>query len=112
MALGDVNGDGYLDIITGSGPRGSATARIYNGNPAGGNGPITNFPAFPAQRTSAALHVAAKDIDGNGKSEVFAAFGSSSIHLVRRFRTLPTQLVDTIHESDPDFRGFASFNIA
>jgi serralysin len=114
IALGDVNGDGYLDIVTGSGPGGSGMVRIYNGNPAGGNQPISSFRAFPAQRSTAALHVAAKDVDGSGKAEVLAAFGSGTIpkYQVKRFRAIPSQLVDIVHETDSDFHGFSSLNIA
>jgi hypothetical protein len=107
VTLGDVNDDGLLDIITGAGPRGSSMVTVYDGNAATGSTPLSRFRAFPTSNDSSGIRVVAKDVDGTGKMQIFAACASpaTSNYEVRRFRPLLGQLVDSILAGDPSFSG-------
>jgi hypothetical protein len=107
VTLGDVNDDGLMDIITGAGPRGSSLVTVYDGNASAGSTPLSRFRAFPTSNDSSGIRVVAKDVDGTGKMQIYAACASpsSSNYQVQRFRPLLGQLVDSILASDANFSG-------
>jgi serralysin len=60
VAVGDVNGDGFMDIITGAGPGGGPHVKVFSGAP--GGGVIRSFFAYdPGFRGG--VYVAAGDYD-------------------------------------------------
>src|SRR5262249_911354 len=73
VAVGDVNGDGTPDVVCGAGPGGGPRVRVFNGvdimagsaNP----GVLSDFFAY-APVFAGGVHVAAGDIDGDGKADV------------------------------------------
>ncbi len=82
VAVGDVDGDGRNEIITGPGFRGGPQVRIFDGY---GNVKHTNgFYAFHTDYRGG-IHVAACDIDGNGEDEVVVGTGFDSQPHVRVF---------------------------
>jgi hypothetical protein len=107
VALGDVNGDGLIDIITGAGRRGSSLVTAYDGTAASGSTPLSRFRAFPVANDSSGIRVVAKDVDGSGKLQVYAACASpaTSNYQVRRFQPLLGQLVDSILAGDASYSG-------
>ncbi|MEA3272284.1 MAG: S8 family serine peptidase [Patescibacteria group bacterium] len=99
VVTADVDGDGYPEIITGAGPGGGPHVRIfsYEGEPIGG------FFAFP-QNFRGGVHIAAADIDRDGKAEIIAGAGEGMIPVVNIFR--PNGLViDSFMAYTEAFRG-------
>ncbi|MFA6524707.1 MAG: L,D-transpeptidase family protein [Patescibacteria group bacterium] len=85
VACGDLNGDGEIEIVTGSGSGGGPHVRIFdvNGNPKFTPG----FFAF-AEDMRGGVNVAVGDVNGDGKDEIVAAPGSSGGAHVRVFNYL------------------------
>lgn len=66
VAMGDVDGDGQDEIITGAGPNGGPHVRVFEAN--GIPLPIYFFAFDPKYRGG--VSVAAGDVDGDGKDEI------------------------------------------
>jgi hypothetical protein len=72
VAAGDVDGDGYADIITGAGAGGGPHVRVLSG---ADNSEIFGFFAYHPSFTGG-VHVAAGDVDGDGHAEVVTGAGA------------------------------------
>jgi hypothetical protein len=81
VAAGDVNGDGYADIITGAGPGGGPHVRVFDGR----NG--TEVMGFFAYATAfmGGVRVAAGDVNGDGRADVITGAGPGGGPHVRVF---------------------------
>src|SRR6185312_6265185 len=93
VAVGDVNGDGHDDLIFGAGPGGGPRVEIVDGNAVLTNGPasavanpIANLlTGFPGNRGG--IRVAAKDIDGDGLTDLIVGDGDTAGSQVRVYRS-------------------------
>ncbi|KKW31915.1 MAG: hypothetical protein UY77_C0041G0009 [Candidatus Uhrbacteria bacterium GW2011_GWA2_53_10] len=81
ITLGDVDGDGALDIIAGSGPGGAPAVRVYrtDGKQLGGE-----FMAYD-KKFRGGVNVAAGDVDGDGTDEIITGPGVGGGPHVRVF---------------------------
>jgi hypothetical protein len=73
VAVGDVNGDGYADIITGADQGGGPEVKVYSGKD---NSILYDFYAYGPYFTGG-VRVAAGDIDGDGKADIITGAGPS-----------------------------------
>jgi Bacterial Ig-like domain/Bacterial Ig domain/FG-GAP-like repeat len=101
VALGDVNGDGVLDIITGAGPGGGPHVRIWNGTDLTELGGFFAYdPAF-----TGGVFVAAGDITGDGKADIITGAGPGGGPHVRVFDGATLAELGGFFAYDPAFPG-------
>jgi len=71
VAAGDVNGDGFADIITGAGPGGGPHVKVFDGT---SNTILLSFFAFD-QTFTGGVRVAAGDVNGDGFADIVTGAG-------------------------------------
>jgi FG-GAP-like repeat/FG-GAP repeat len=87
VAVGDVDGDGFADIVTGPDVGGGPHVRIFSGRAlVGRGGPLmlAEFFAYPPSFTGG-VRVAVADVDGDGFADVVTAAGPGGGPHVRVF---------------------------
>lgn len=106
VAVGDLDGDGIAEIITGAGPFGGPHVRVFS---VGAGGALTERVSFyaydPAFRGG--VHVAAGDMDGDGTLEIVTGAGEGGGPNVRVIRVHGTTLIEvaSFYAYDPAFTG-------
>lgn len=90
VAAGDINGDGFADLIIGAGPGGSPRLFVLSGSLLStGNiqtaydGPLANFFVAGNSSDRGGVRVAATDADGDNKAEIVTGSGEGSPSKVR-----------------------------
>ncbi len=68
VAAGDVNGDGFADVITGAGAGAQPHVKVFDGRT---GGLLQSFFAFPVSFTGG-IRVAAGDVNGDGRADIIA----------------------------------------
>ncbi len=93
VSIGDVNGDGFGDLIFGGGPGGAPRIFILQGSLiSAGNisgatsSPIANFFAGGNVDDRGGVRVAVSNSDGDSQAEVFAASGLNVAGRIRVYR--------------------------
>jgi hypothetical protein len=88
VAAGDVNGDGFADIIVGADAGGGPMVRVFSGKD---NSVLATFFAY-APTFAGGVRVAAGDVDGSGKAEIITAPGAGMAATISVFSGTGTLL--------------------
>jgi hypothetical protein len=89
VAVGDVNGDGTPDIVTGAGPGGNPQVNVYSGKD---DSLLRSFFAFNPAFTGG-VFVAAGDLNGDGRADIVAGAGAGGNPLVKVFSGVDLSLL-------------------
>jgi hypothetical protein len=81
VAVGDVNGDGRADIITGAGFGGAPNVKVFSGKDLS---VLASFFAYDASFRNG-VHVAAGDVNGDGRADVITGAGTGGAPHVKVF---------------------------
>jgi fibronectin-binding autotransporter adhesin len=106
LALGDLNGDGKDEIITGTG-RGSSHVRIFDGTTLG---EVASFFAFDAGM-QAGVNLAAGDLDGDGKDELLTVAGAGMAPHVKVFDGQTFAMIKSFFAVNPGFFGGVNLSV-
>src|SRR5262249_15439070 len=100
VAAGDVNGDGVADIVTVAQSAGPNVVRVFDGRNAQ---LLSQFLAIGPTWTHG-LHVAAGDVNGDGRAEIIIGSGPTGPPIVQVFNLQGT-LLKQFQPFTPDFLG-------
>jgi hypothetical protein len=103
VAAGDVNGDGFDDIITGAGAGGAPHVKVFYG--ATFAEPFTFTPFDAAFKGG--VRVGAGDVDGDGRADIVVGQGSGGSQ-VKVISGATSETLSTIIAFDPSFKGGVS----
>jgi FG-GAP-like repeat/FG-GAP repeat len=108
VAVGDVNGDGVQDLVTGLGPGVPAEFRVYSGTAQVGPGTLmlTSVNTYGPSYTGG-VHVAVGDVNGDGRADVITGTSSMVGH-VKVFSGLSLAQLDSFFAFGPSYTGGVS----
>ena len=101
VALGDVNGDGFADMVTGTSPGGGPRVTVYSGRD---GTQIADYFAYGSDFRGG-VRVAAGDTDGDGVAEVITAPGVGAIPNVLAWGGAPLAPKLSFLAFDPSYIG-------
>ena len=101
VATGDVNGDGYDDLIVAAGSGGGPEVEVYDGKT---GDLIRAFYAY-APTFRGGVNVAVGDVDGDGKDDIITGTGPAAPPHVEVFSGADNHLMDSFLAYSVNFRG-------
>ena len=107
VAGGDVNGDGYVDVVIGAGPGGGPRVLAFSGQQLAQSGSLValaNFWAFDVG-VNRGVFVAAGDYNGDIVSDIVVSAGPGGGPHVKVFNGSGTNLIDNFFAYDINFAG-------
>jgi autotransporter-associated beta strand protein len=107
VAVGDVNGDGFADIITGADSGGGPNVTVFDGRSAaaGISKVLYSFFAYDPNFIGG-VRVAAGDVNGDGKADIITGAGPGGGPHVETFDgSDPSKVLDSFFAYDPNFIG-------
>jgi hypothetical protein len=102
VAAGDVNGDGFADVITGAGFGGGPEVKVFSGL---GGAVLQDFFAYAAAFRGGVRVAAVSDLDGDAGAEIVTAAGPSGGPQLQVFDGQTAALLDSFFAYDPRFLG-------
>jgi large repetitive protein len=100
IALNDVNGDGFADVVVSSGPGGNRVRALDVRN----NRTIFDQVVFDSTNTGG-VFVAAGDVEGDGRAEIIVAAGPGSLPIVRAFDAVSGKQVTEFQAYEDTYTG-------
>jgi len=91
VGAGDITGDGADEVVVGGGPGGGPRVTAFDGKSllGGTSGPVQSVNFFAFDSTSRnGVHVAVRDIDGNGLGDLLVGQGSDEQSRVRTYQVV------------------------
>jgi FG-GAP-like repeat len=101
VAMGDVNGDGVPDIITGAGAGGGPHVKVFNGRT---GALLTSFFALE-QGFRGGVMVAAGDVNGDGKADIIVGAGPGGGPRVVVYNGADLAFLHSFFAYDESFKG-------
>lgn len=101
LAVGDVSGDGFPDVITAPGPGGGPHILVFDGVT---GAPIRSFLAYPAE-FAGGVYVAAADVNGDGRAEIITSPGPGAGPHVKVFDGVTSAEIGGLFAYSPLFTG-------
>ena len=84
IASADVNGDGFDDVITGTGNGGEARVRVWDGHNTSHGKPVLLYDFLPyGHGYRGGVYIAAGDVDSDGQADIIVAPSSGSSGAVK-----------------------------
>jgi len=102
VALGDVNGDGKLDLIVGTGAGTAAQVKVFSGAT---RKPLVSFSPFAFR---GGVSVAAGDVNGDGKADVIVGTGSGTASRVKVYSGATSAVLESLSPFASSFTGGVS----
>jgi hypothetical protein len=101
VAAGDVNGDGFSDIITAPGPGGGPHVKVISG---ADMQPILSYMAFD-QSFRGGIYVGSGDVNGDGFSDIIVGQGAGGTPQVKTFAGPHLALINSFYAYGTAFTG-------
>ncbi|MGL4423898.1 MAG: SdrD B-like domain-containing protein, partial [Gemmataceae bacterium] len=101
ISVGDVNGDGFADIVTGAERGGGPRVQTFDGRSLL---PQASFFAYDPSFTGG-VRVSTQDINGDGTVEIVTAPASGMMGRVRVYNSTGTTILDEFTAFDPEYLG-------
>jgi REJ domain/FG-GAP-like repeat/FG-GAP repeat len=99
VAAGDVNGDGYSDIIVGAATT-TSHVKVFSGKTGGEIGSFFAFPGF-----GGGVFVAAGDVNNDGRTDIITSAGPGAGPHVKAFSGTTLAEIKSFFAYDPSFSG-------
>jgi fibronectin-binding autotransporter adhesin len=105
VAVGDVNGDGFADIITGPGGGASPHIKVIDGSRLGTRDSLLmSFTAYSGNFRNG-VYVAVGDVNGDGRGDIIVAPDAGAKSQVRVFDGKSGSMIASFFAYDPTFTG-------